>query len=229
MALPDLRLTKMNSEDKHKDGKTSDLPEEHTYHLLGESGLVEDEEGNIYNASDIYGIQELDTTPTSNLFTDLIKPSPMPDWAAIYDPRYCGPSREAYIDEMTKRYNERVSGQAQTCGPSRESYIDEMTERNNERVSSQPPTKSSTIIPGPIISSSESHTSPFSEQSPLEETSSSNVGQESSDSSGPNPDNKFKIRLSKRTVIFYIFGLIALVAYFVLLIIRLIDEVSKLF
>ena len=41
---------------------------------------------------------------TTTLFPSKPAKDQMPDWAAIYDPRYCGPSREAYIEEMTREY-----------------------------------------------------------------------------------------------------------------------------
>ena len=95
-----------------------DTPTTHTYRLLGESGLVEDEEGNIYNASDIsdpYSLtKERVATPT---FTSYVTPSSdmpgrsnEPDWAAIYDPRYCGPSREDYINRMHSEYIAKKTG-----------------------------------------------------------------------------------------------------------------------
>ena len=112
----------MSPNDTHKPDKTnvpsineetSDTPNEHTYRLLGESGLVEDEEGNLYNASDLTDVYSLtkpepDTSPStqsdsSSFFTS--KKPKQPDWYAIYDPRYCGPSREAYVEEMERRYN----------------------------------------------------------------------------------------------------------------------------
>ena len=108
----------MNSNETHKStqsnspngGNGNETSKRHSYRLLGESGLVEDEKGNIYNASDIDDFDDSEQRPSpETIAAQLFPPSSgkpkHPDWAAIYDPRYCGPSREAYIDEMERRYN----------------------------------------------------------------------------------------------------------------------------
>ena len=62
------------------------------YRLLGESGLVEDEEGNIYDASDIDDSGNDGRLSSAEISAILFPSKPakdqMPDWAAIYDPRY---------------------------------------------------------------------------------------------------------------------------------------------
>ncbi|MBR5686487.1 MAG: WG repeat-containing protein [Prevotella sp.] len=84
------------------------------YRVLGESGLVEDEEGNILSASEIDGFEESEKrthdTELSAAFTESSFVSALDDkanpayWYYYYDPRYCGPSREAYMEEMARRH-----------------------------------------------------------------------------------------------------------------------------
>ncbi len=84
------------------------------YRLLGVSGLVEDEEGNIYSASEIDTDEEPNTlkkaTKLSSSFTNSSFVSSLDDksnpayWYFYYDPRYCGPSREAYMEKMARQY-----------------------------------------------------------------------------------------------------------------------------
>ena len=99
------------NEDKRDESKTPD------YRLLGESGLVEDEEGNIYSASEIYDDEEQEETtqdrkPSTaarhSSFVDTLDDKVNPAyWYYHYDPRYCGPSREAYMEEMARRYRQK--------------------------------------------------------------------------------------------------------------------------
>jgi hypothetical protein len=112
----------MKTDDTHKgdqpnhspaDGNTFVGPDGHTYRLLGESGLVEDEDGEMYSASEIFGEEEQSekSASVSNSSSHTTSPSVFsskpthPDWYAMYDPRYCGPSLEDWINEMEKRYN----------------------------------------------------------------------------------------------------------------------------
>ena len=112
----------MKTDDTHKgehpnhspaDGNTFVGPDGHTYRLLGESGLVEDEEGDIYSTSEIFGYEDEDeksasgsTSSSHSTSSSFFSSKPThPDWYAMYDPRYCGPSREDWINEMEKRYN----------------------------------------------------------------------------------------------------------------------------
>ncbi len=84
--------------------------------MLGESGLVEDEEGNILDASDLSDPYSLSHQPASGITSEEIsarlftpsKKNKQPDWVAMYDPRYCGPSLEAYVEEMEKKYRESL-------------------------------------------------------------------------------------------------------------------------
>lgn len=236
----------MNTDDKYKDENASDSPKEPTYRLLGESGLVEDEEGNIYSASEIYGDdEETESNNLSNaeLFPELSKTSTTPDWAAIYDPRYCGPSREAYIDEMTKRYNARSSTKPQPQSGTSNSVQPQSGTSNS--VQPQSGTSSSkqawsgssnsiqhqsgTIIPPPAIVSKDSDTTTSSEQLPQEKQTSTDRDRNESDNPQPNRENKIKIHLSTGTIIFYTVGLIALIAYFIFLIYQLIQQIAQLF
>lgn len=119
---------------------------------LGESGLVEDEDGNVYSASDFLDPSEREQlADVANSFfppaNDSSKPK-MPDWAAIYDPRYCGPSREAYIEEMTRQYQLRHAGMTQPDSVSEQHQAE-------ESVSTPKSTPSAPSFPGEESSSSD--------------------------------------------------------------------------
>ena len=111
----------MNTDDTHNaanpnnpasDENNTDSANTPKYRVLGESGMVEDEDGNMYSVTEIYGPPE--PVDTSSLFTSQSKfagtsmyenkTSPA-YWDYIYDPRYCGPSRSAYVEEMVRRYS----------------------------------------------------------------------------------------------------------------------------
>ena len=85
----------------------------HVYTSLGESGLVQDEEGNIYGADEIYGPSEPQDDAVSNRFKNFGIASVLDDktnpayWYYIYDERYCGMSREEYCEMMAARYRQR--------------------------------------------------------------------------------------------------------------------------
>ena len=87
------------------DGKKSSSSGEPVYRILGESGMVEDEDGNTYSVSEIYGYEEV---PGLEVFKGTYpkedKTSPA-YWDFYYDPRYCGPSREEYIEKMVRKYS----------------------------------------------------------------------------------------------------------------------------
>lgn len=87
-----------------------------TYRLLGESGLVEDEEGNVFSASEIDDSDESDKPAASRDASALLgnfsfvsalddKANPA-HWYYDYDPRYCGPSREEYMEKMARQYRD---------------------------------------------------------------------------------------------------------------------------
>ena len=117
MMNDDMNNTAPSGTDRNTNPATA--PDGHVYTALGESGLVQDEEGNIYNASEIY-----DDEVTNSLYGQ----SPLPDsfkkssfvsqlddksnpayWYFYYDERYCGPSREAYAEQMALRYRQASS------------------------------------------------------------------------------------------------------------------------
>ena len=108
-------------------GSESSLPP--GFRSLGESGLVEDEDGNVYSASDFLDPSEREQlADVANSFfppADDSSTPKMPDWAAIYDPRYCGPSREAYIEEMTRQYQLKHAGMTQPDSMSEQHSADE--------------------------------------------------------------------------------------------------------
>ena len=92
------------------------------YKVLGESGLVEDEEGNIYSANEIFPCKEKKEskkTATSALFSRNSFVSELDDkcnpahWYYDYDPRYCGPDREKWMEEMARKHRKlRDEGKA---------------------------------------------------------------------------------------------------------------------
>lgn len=73
------------------DKEKENLSRKPIYRLLGESGLVEDEEGNVYSASEV--LDEDETNPEY--------------WNFYYDARYCGSSREAYVERMVRQSRSR--------------------------------------------------------------------------------------------------------------------------
>ena len=92
----------------------NDAQKKPVYRLLGESGLVEDEDGNVFSASEIADYEEQEKpagdTKLPESFTNSSFVSSLDDkanpayWYYYYDPRYCGPSREAYMEEMARRH-----------------------------------------------------------------------------------------------------------------------------
>ncbi|MBR2250115.1 MAG: WG repeat-containing protein [Prevotella sp.] len=93
------------------------------YRLLGESGLVEDEDGNFLDVSDLErhdrqsGTDEgekvrFDEFIKTTFVSELDDKSNPAYWYFYYDPRYCGPSREAYANEMASRYRRSDSQEA---------------------------------------------------------------------------------------------------------------------
>lgn len=97
-------------------GNKKDTPNGHTYRSLGASGLVEDEEGNIYGVDEIdewrepedpemkRRLEEFNKRIAKNSFISQLDDKTNPAyWAYYYDPRYCGPSMEAYCNKMAAK------------------------------------------------------------------------------------------------------------------------------
>jgi hypothetical protein len=94
-------------------------PKEPVYTSLGASGLVMDEEGELYNASDLSPIESITSRKSSTTkqesfgfvaeLDDKCNPA---HWYYDYDPRYCGPSREAWMKEMAKRHSRMAKKKA---------------------------------------------------------------------------------------------------------------------
>lgn len=219
------------------------------FRSLGESGLVEDEEGNVYSASDFLDPSEREQlADVANSFfppADDSSTPKMPDWAAIYDPRYCGPSREAYIEEMTRQYQLRHAGMMRSDSVSEQHQAE-------KSVSTPKSAPSAPFFPGDESSSSDEE--PFfpddesffsddepssSDENPFppdEESSSPNDEPSSSDAENPSPDNagigsgaRPFFHISRKALVFYIIGAILLLVYFCLLIYRLISLAIHLF
>lgn len=205
------------------------------FRSLGESGLVEDEEGNVYSASDFLDPSEREQlTDVANSFfppADDSSTPKMPDWAAIYDPRYCGPSREAYIEEMTRQYQLRHAGMMRSDSVSEQHQAE-------ESVSTPKSTPSAPFFPGDESSSSDEESffpddepsSPDEESSsPDEEPSSSDAENPSPDNAGVESENRPLFHISRKALVFYIIGAILLLVYFCFLIYRLISLAIHLF
>ena len=242
----------------NKDSKTgvpssekdaSNSSNKHKYRLLGESGLVEDEEGNIYDASDIDDSDREDWMSSEEITATLFPSKPakdqMPDWAAIYDPRYCGPSREAYIEEMTREYRRKHPHTLQTDSSQREKNeghhsgtVDDWLKLNNISTESDGETQ------GDIDAAKNSSSAPigvvFGQGSPIHSESAEESSEEEKPGVVQNPDleskkkrhdpnNWFGLHLRTRDVVFYAIGAIALIAYFIFLIYVLISKVVDLF
>ncbi|MBR5564102.1 MAG: WG repeat-containing protein [Bacteroidales bacterium] len=91
------------------------MPEENkkpTYRMLGESGLWADEEGNMYSPSELGFSKPVDPAfqqKISNRFNDFGVLADLNDktnpsyWHFYYDPRYCGPDPEAWMEKMAAR------------------------------------------------------------------------------------------------------------------------------
>ena len=104
-------------------GNTSGSNDSPRYRLLGESGLVEDEDGNTYDASEIddSSLQQVsaDSGRTSkyqnfgisSVLDDKANPA---YWYYYYDERYCGPSREDYMEKMAKKYRESAKAELES-------------------------------------------------------------------------------------------------------------------
>ena len=248
----------MDYGNNNKDSKTgvpssekdaSNSSNKHKYRLLGESGLVEDEDGNIYDASEIDDSDREDWMSSEEITATLFPSKPakdqMPDWAAIYDPRYCGPSREAYIEEMTREYRRKHPTKAQDNESSgnitnsqSSSVIDDWLKHNNISIESDGETtgdvdaaKNSSSAPiGVVFGKGASILSESSEESSKEENPESGQSQDlESKKKKHDPNNWFGLHLRTRDVVFYAIGAIALIAYFIFLIYVLISKVVDLF
>lgn len=96
------------------DGSKTEKKIIHDYHMLGESGLMEDEDGNIVSPAEAYGIEEVKfPTDPNSVFSAFRKSSFVSQlddksnpayWYYDYDPRYCGPDREAWAEEMALKH-----------------------------------------------------------------------------------------------------------------------------
>ncbi len=181
----------------------------HTYRLLGESGLVEDEEGNILDASDLsdpYTSHEQSSSETAKV--SWMNPSSGKTAPSLwdYDPRYCGPDPHAWLEERWKQYKESSShvNQENPCNPA-------------EETTASAPTS-------PRIQES-----PKDQTSPKEPSPSSDSQPAASVNSESEPKPKVKIHLTKGTIIFLVIGTAAFIAYFIFLIITLVEQFARLF
>lgn len=82
------------------------------YRMLGESGLWEDEEGNLYSPSELEGYEPMDPAIKKKIserlknfgvLSDLNDKTNPAYWYFYYDPRYCGPDHEAWMEMMAAK------------------------------------------------------------------------------------------------------------------------------
>ena len=112
------------------DGNKQDTPNDHKYRSLGASGLVEDEEGNIYGVDEIdewrepedpettKRLEEFNKGVTKNTFVSQLDDKTNPAyWYFYYDERYCGPSREAYCEKMAAQARKEQGRQKRQAVP----------------------------------------------------------------------------------------------------------------
>jgi hypothetical protein len=91
-------------EEQHKEPKTPQ------YKILGESGLVEDEEGNIYSVNEVFPSDKPSKPITfphfqrNSFVSELDNKCNPAYWFYYYDERYCGPNREAWMEEMAAKH-----------------------------------------------------------------------------------------------------------------------------
>lgn len=227
----------MNSDETNKDGQqnipptggeSSAPPPKHTYRILGESGLAEDEEGNLYNASDLSDPNSLPKEkPTwKNPFAKVPDNPKHPDWVANYDPRYCGPSLEDYINRMEDEYQKRQS--LAESSPSQPTTVS----ASSDSSASMSPTE----LPhddAPSEEIDEEFLTDISDEASADkwhEALSTEINQEASTSdSETKTQNHFVVHYSRRTIIFYIIGAVVLLLFFIFLIWQLIRQIIHLF
>lgn len=122
----------------NSDSDKNDTPRKPAYKYLGESGLVEDEEGNIFSASELAD-DEAASEPSAgtpllenSFVTELDDKANPAYWYYYYDPRYCGPSREAYMEKMARRHGypyRQHGGQATAPAPASVCCVGNATNR----------------------------------------------------------------------------------------------------
>ena len=86
------------------------------YRVLGESGLIVDEDGNEVSPSEIYDDDEPETPATSSKAFESFRQSSFVSalddksnpahWFYYYDERYCGPDRQAWMEKMALKHRQ---------------------------------------------------------------------------------------------------------------------------
>ena len=99
--------------------------EEKKYQGLGESGILVDEDGNwVDEPWETTAADSATDSPSTEEGSQPAQPTIEPDksdpayWAFYYDERYCGPSREAYVERMVKQYAGRPEKSSTPYPPS---------------------------------------------------------------------------------------------------------------
>lgn len=92
----------------------TETPHKPIYRILGESGLVADEYGDIYDVTDVCGDEEpanpviggpmAEDSKKSSFVSSLDDKANPAYWYYHYDERYCGCSREEYMEKMAEQY-----------------------------------------------------------------------------------------------------------------------------
>ena len=223
-----------STNDESESGSVNTSPA-HEYRMLGESGMYEDEDGNIYSSTELFGSHDESIHSPSHLSAPDISRtfypnSDEPDWAFLYDPRYCGPSREDYIERMHVKYIKDH--------PQEKQKSTERVQPRHTVVSSIPPILSggekkvsscNGLTPsdgsGQRLSQSQS-------RKPLQETESLSTDEDKANASADSNTNNsppVTYRYPKRTIVFLIVGAFFLIFYFCLLIYNLIRQIIHLF
>ena len=153
-----------HSSDKEKEK----APHKPIYRNLGESGLVVDEYGEIYDVTDICGDEEPEKPALSEPVSKDSKKSSFVSslddkanpayWYHYYDERYCGCSREEYMEKMAEQYRREKKQEKEivpsdedkadseyrdfcndACdwGPSREETMEKMAEQNRGQINQE--------------------------------------------------------------------------------------------
>ena len=247
----------MNSDETNKNGQqnipetggeSSDTTPKHTYRILGASGLAEDEEGNLYNASDLSDLysQPKEKPSRNNLFAKVADKPKHPDWVANYDPRYCGPSFEDYINRMEEEYQKRQSQAASSTSqtktaidptdssgsisPTKPVHDDTPSEAIDEDVLTDISDEASADSWHEALSAELNKVGNKESADTRNETLPSETDQEDSTNGlEPKSQNHIVQHYSRRTIIFYIVGLVVLLCYLFLLLYKLIKEIINLF
>lgn len=114
-----MKTDETNNANNPAAGKNKKSKKESRYTVLGESGMLMDEDGNMIDPSEIeeddfyYQPAKKPELPDSfkkSSFVSVLDDKSNPAyWYHYYDPRYNGPSREEYMERMARKYRHDAS------------------------------------------------------------------------------------------------------------------------